>query len=368
MTSNPKHWPKGPHCYLDRMVSVLSAGEHLSDDEWDTKAEAIKAVATDYNATVAEHEGADRSEEAKRREKNAARHSHVVDQIRRIEAACNELAASFEEAHPFTLRVFSGESPLGTLASKMTRHVREVGPAFELTRRYHIPFAPNPALPDVQDIMAAGHSGEELRQVARNLDWTHAARALALIASARLRDFEESFHEEKDRVRSIADEGANSSLRPSERGLAALRTENDRRQRRRKTPPSNERKDAGGAQNLADEMYGRPKWNLTRDCYGLLHEAGHGADLSAAAAGMLVEFARDMHAYATGEEPVLKERGDGYKHLADAAVRIMGAWYEHVRQLQHAAMGLASLDEAFHVRWTALQYAHRTGHVPTWIE
>ncbi|WP_132251555.1 hypothetical protein [Methylobacterium segetis] len=368
MTSNPKHWPKGPHRHLDTMVSVLAAGEPLSDDEWDAKAEAIKAIATDFNATVAEHEGEDRSDDAKERKKNAARHSHVAEQIRRIEAACNELAASFEEAHPFTLRVFSGETVVGGIASRMTRHIGEVGGAFDLTRRYHIPLAPNPSLPEVQDLLSAGHTGEELRRFSEHLNWTHATRALALIAGARLRDFQEGFHEEVERARSIIDAGADGSLRPSERGIGALATEAERRQRRRKTAVPNAPTDAGGVQNLADDVYGRPKWNLTRDCYGLLYEAGHGPDLSAAADGMLVTFAREMHAYATGEHPDEGKRSDGYKHLADAAVRIMGAWYEHVRQLQDAAMGLVSLDEAFHVRWTALQGANRTGHIPIWLE
>lgn len=350
------------------MVSVLAAGEHLSDDEWDAQAEEIKAIATDYNATVAEHEGEDRSDEAKERKRNAARHSHVVEQIRRIEAACNELAASFEEAHPFTLRVFSGESALGGFASRMTRHIREAGPALNLSGRYHIPLAPNPSLPEVQSYLAAGHTGEELRRFSENLDWTHAARALAIVAAARLRDFEEGFHAEEERVRSIVNAGADGSLRPSERGIAGLATEAERRQRRRKTAAPNAPTDAGGVQNLADDVYGRPKWNLTRDCYGLLYEAGHGPDLSAADNGMLVRFAREMHAYATGRHPDESRRGDGYKHLADAAVRIMGAWYEHVQQLQDSGTGRVPLDEAFNVRWTALQLARQTGRIPTWLE
>ena len=371
MTPDRKYWPKGHHRHLDRMIGDLAPGADLSDEEWDSLAEEIKAIAIDYNEAVARHEGSERSEEAIKRKANAARYTHIVEQLGRIENACNELAASFEEAHPYALMALSGGGVPGIRSPMMGQHMREVAAAHDLVRRYHVPLAPNPsALDDIKELLSSDHTYEERCSAAKALDWSQAARALALIAGGRRLGFAEGFREEMERDRSILHEGADGSLRPSARGLKALRTEAERHQRRRKTAEPNERRDQGGRQNLADEMWGSPKWALARDSYSLLHRTGQASTLSAAADLTFVGFLCSMHSYATGEAPEgAGGRGNhGYGHLADAALKIMGAWFEHTRQLQDGARGLVALDEAFHVRWTALQAAHRTGIVPTWLE
>lgn len=370
-----KYWPRGSDLYLERMIAVLAFGEELSPDEWDTRSEEIKIIAMEYNRAVATHEWHNRDAAAKKQDENSARHVHVLAQLKRIEEACNELAASFEEAHPFTLLTLDGVDVPGLGSPKMWHHVSKVASAYDLARRYNIPLSPNPeALKEVKDLISAGHAPGELRNFAECLDWSQAARALGLIAGARRRGFAEGFQGVIERDRSILHEGPDGSLRPSPRGLKSLRTEADRRQRRRKTAAPNSRRDEGGRQNLADEAWGAPKWALTRDCYSLLQLAGYGGTLSAAGDGTLVTFLCSMHAFATGEDTEAateggKDRGNhGYGRLAGAAVKIMEAWYAHARQYGDAAMGLVRLDEAFHARWAALQAAHRTGIVPMWLE
>ncbi len=91
-------------CFIHRQNDRCSCfWEEEPEDYRDDKAEEIKIIAIDYNRAVEQHEWHKRDENAEKQSENGARYIHALKQLERIEKACNELAASFEEAHPFAL-------------------------------------------------------------------------------------------------------------------------------------------------------------------------------------------------------------------------------------------------------------------------
>lgn len=369
--------------------------------------EAIQDIAEQY-----------RSEDQAARE--SGRINDAATALTRIEAACAELAAAFDEAGQDAYNVLNGLGPGGTQFTNMMwssthgqKHIAQ-GLDFDtvtgVAGRYQMPLSgahsSGEALAEIHRVAAdrkaelarltaqwwrqrtidPGPEAEELSSSRARLRaridklqalaspsqgtgdpvfWPEAVAALGAMIGAVRQDYEERFRPEAARLRNVRDQGPGGTLHPS------AHTPSKARGKSSAAKPSREpARDTGGKQNLSHIMRGAPKWILTRECWGILEMFDaywHPDDVDGSRSGRFFRFVLAVYAYAADEE-VEEETGKGDKDYTAGLGHHIRAAVSIGPRLRRRKMFSDRLTERQREEVGSLQQAWADGRVPDWIE
>lgn len=324
----------------DEGASTVSLRERLGAPEMRRIEEAIREIAEQYQAEHAASGGSGRIKDA-------------VADLARIERACVELAAAFDEAGQDAYNALSGYGPGGITFRNIAwggthgrKHLEtglDFGTLVKVTSRYQIPIGPEPSSADALDEIhrIAIAQQDELaalrtqRMAHRQRDplawedpssdcraaldaridklqgsvssygmtdadhgdaihWPEAVAALGAMVGTYRSDFATRFRTEMERQRDIREYGADGAKNLAEADGSRNKSG---------------RGDDGGKQNLNNIMRGSPKWILVRECLSILDiftEYWNPNDISGARSGRFFRFVLAVYGYAANEEVELK--------------------------------------------------------------